>query len=76
MYFVVVAFLEMPTYVSGLNSVGLSDDSVPSLATKQPEFLRTVFGPNTLFYGPSFFPLSFNIIDNQSFFLRLKSQTN
>ena len=73
MYFVVVAFLKMPTYVNGLNSVGLS---VPSLATKQPEFLRTVFGPNTLFYGPSFFPLSFNIIDNQSFFLRLKSQTN
>ena len=34
MYFVVVAFLKMPTYVSGLNSVGLSDDSVPSLATK------------------------------------------
>ena len=55
-------------------SVGLSDDSVPSLATKQPKFLRTVQIHCVL--RPIFFPLSFNIIDNQCFFLRLKSQTN
>lgn len=59
MYFVVVAFLEMPTYVSGLNSVGLSDDSVPSLATKQPKFLRTVFGPNTLCFTAHLFSAKF-----------------